>query len=122
MNAPGDDALIHTALAGRLDELEPRLATTLTFLAKLTRDPWNTTAADLAPMRAAGLSNAAIEEATRVALCFNTFNRLADAFDYELSSARTLKVSSTILLGPGYGAAVLPGSPRWTPPKALTAP
>lgn len=115
MKAYGDDQLVAAALEGRLDELEPRLATTLGFLRKVTLTPWDLTAADLAPMREAGIGDAAIEEATRVCLCFNVIDRLADALDYETAQGRGLKVNVKILLGVGYSAAVIPGSPPGLP-------
>ena len=116
MKVYGDDAVVTAALEGRLEELEPRLRATLGFLEKVTLTPWDLSATDLVPMREAGLDDAAIEEATRIALCFNVIDRLADAFNYEMSSGRGLKVSVSLILGVGYGAAVIPGSPRWSPP------
>jgi hypothetical protein len=108
--------VVKAAIEGRLDALEPRLATTLAFLRKLTLMPWDTSAADLVPMREAGVVDAAIEEAARVCLSFNVIDRLADSFDYEMSKGRTMTVNVRLLLGLGYTAAVIPGLRRWSPP------
>jgi len=116
VQAYGEDTLVAAALEGRLDELEPRLSATLGFLGKVTLTPWDLSAADLVPMREAGVGDAAIEEAVRASLCFNVIDRLADAFDYEVAKGRGLKVNVKILLGLGYSAAVIPGSPKWSPP------
>ena len=108
--------MVAAALEGRLDTLEPRLSATLGFLKKVTLTPWDLSAADLVPLREAGVGDAAIEEATRASLCFNIIDRLADAFDYKLAEGRGLQVNVKILLGAGYSAAVIPGSPTWSPP------
>lgn len=68
-------------------------------------------------MRAAGVSDAAIEEAARVCMGLSVFNRLSDALDFEVSEGRALKINAQILLRAGYGAAVVPGARRWSPPE-----
>ena len=90
-------------------ELEPRLETTLTFLAKLTREPWAVTPDDIAPMREAGLSDEAIEEAIRVCLCLNVIDRIADAFDFEVAGGRHLEAIVKMLTVAGYRLASIPG-------------
>lgn len=54
------------------------------YAEKLTRTPAAMTEADLAPLRAAGLSDAAIHDAIQVTSYFNYINRVADGVDVEL--------------------------------------
>ena len=49
------------------------------YAEKLTRAPSAMTAADLEPLRAAGLSDAAILDAVEIIAFFNYINRVADA-------------------------------------------
>lgn len=59
--------------------------TTLGLLEKLTLEPEKVTSADVEHVRAAGVSDQAIEEAMRVCALFNIINRLADAFEFDLT-------------------------------------
>ncbi|MEM9461199.1 MAG: hypothetical protein AAGF11_43955 [Myxococcota bacterium] len=90
-------------------DLEPRLRTALTFLAKLTLDPWSVEPADIEPMREAGLSDEAIEEVIGVCLCFCVIDRIADAFDFEVSGPRQLAAVVSMLSRVGYRLASIPG-------------
>jgi alkylhydroperoxidase family enzyme len=77
----------------------------LGLLEKLTLAPEDMTAADVALVRAAGVSDAAIAEAMRVCALFNIINRLADAFDFDTSlSAQPALVakSAEMMLRYGY--------------------
>lgn len=110
MASPNSDAaLIHAVLEDyESAPIEPRLKTTLAFIQKLTLHPWDVTPEDIAPMREAGVSDAAIEEAISVCACFNIIDRLADAFDFEIPNEH--KWIQRILLGPwGYLSSVVPG-------------
>jgi hypothetical protein len=60
-------------------------------------------------MRAAGVSDRAIEEAIYVAGMFNIIDRLADALDFEIPTRAQGPRTAAILLKLGYGASVLPG-------------
>ncbi len=81
----------------------------LAFLEKLTLRPAELGAEDVAPLRAAGLDDAAVESAMYVAFVFNVMDRLADAFDFRVNDERGLKWVARILLKVGYGAGVVPG-------------
>lgn len=63
--------------------IDERLRAMLGFLRKQTLEPESVGPDDMAPLRAAGLSDRAIQEAMMVAFCFNIMDRLADAFDFE---------------------------------------
>lgn len=74
----------------------------LGFLEKLTLDPEALTSADLAPLRAAGLSDAAIEDAIHVNALFSVYTRLADTFEFDIPPAEGFEQSATRLLRQGY--------------------
>ena len=57
----------------------------LGFLEKLTLSPDQLGAADLEPLRAAGLSDEAIEDAIHVCAQFNIYTRLADSLQFRRS-------------------------------------
>ena len=110
MLAYGDSSLVDAVLDDfEAAELEPRLRTTLEFLKQLTLEPWSVDPDALAPMRAAGVSDAAIEEAIRVCTCFSVVDRLADAFAFRVSRGRQLRLVKLILSRRGYAGAALPG-------------
>jgi len=103
-----DEALVKAVLAD--PETAPIPATTramLLFLRKLTLTPESVGADDVRALHAVGLDDAAIEEATYVAACFNVIDRLADAFDFKPNGARGLRWVARILLKAGYGAGSL---------------
>jgi uncharacterized peroxidase-related enzyme len=86
-----------------------QIRATLGFLEKLTKFPEAVTAADLAPMRAADVTEAAIEEAVQIGFVFCTINRLADAFDFELAEGKGRQRMGAMLYNLGYGIGSLPG-------------
>lgn len=110
MKALGDEAWVQRVLDGDPDvEIEPRLRATLDFVKKLTLDPWAMTPDDLVPVREAGVSDAAIEEAIAVCTAFSMITRLADAFDFPMSTENQRGGNVSMLLSRGYAAGVIPG-------------
>jgi alkylhydroperoxidase family enzyme len=110
VRALGDENVVKAALADpETAPISDKLRVTLRFLEKLTLSPDALTTADLEPLRAAGLDDAAIESAMYVAFVFNVIDRLADAFDFTPNDARGLKIASMFLLKAGYTATVVPG-------------
>jgi alkylhydroperoxidase family enzyme len=93
----------------RTAAIDARLRATLAFLEKLTLTPAEVGPADIEPMRAAGVSDQAIEEAIYVAGLFNVMDRIADALDFTPTPPDRLPRVARILAKLGYGAAVLPG-------------
>jgi alkylhydroperoxidase family enzyme len=89
--------------------IDERLRATLAFLEKLTLAPGEVGPADVEPMRAAGLSDVAIEEAIYVAGMFNVMDRLADAFAFDVATPEEAPRTAAILLRLGYKGGVLPG-------------
>jgi len=59
-------------------ELTPRDRAMLSFAVKLTRTPSAMTEADVAVLRAHGLSDEAIHDVVQITALFNYYNRLAD--------------------------------------------
>jgi uncharacterized peroxidase-related enzyme len=74
----------------------------LTFLDKLTLRPEALSKEDLAPLRAQGLTNAAIREAIHVAAVFNVYDRLADALGWEVPVDASFRAGAKFLMKNGY--------------------
>ena len=89
--------------------IDERLRATLRFLRKLTLEPNAVGGDDVRALHAAGVEDAAIEEAAYVATMFNVIDRLADAFDFRPNDAAGLRWVARILLKVGYGAGSIPG-------------
>jgi len=80
----------------------PKLRAMLAFLEKLTLAPDGVDAADVQPLRDAGLSDAAIEDAIHVCVLFNVYDRLADSFEFDIPDATGFAQSARMLLTRGY--------------------
>ena len=110
MKALGNGALVEAAIKNwRTAPLDERVRATLGFLEKLTLTPGEVSGADVAPLRQAGLTDAAIAEAIAAAFVFGVMARLANTFDFRVSDARGLRWACRILLGPGYRASSIAG-------------
>ncbi|MEZ4400754.1 MAG: hypothetical protein R3B06_12085 [Kofleriaceae bacterium] len=96
------NAAVDAAIDGDVTALSPAAAAVLPLLAKVTLDHMGLTAADLAPVLAAGVSAAAIREALDVAWAFNIINRLADAFEFGVGDQASFDASARHLLTRGY--------------------
>lgn len=108
---------VHSAMAGRLlgqdvvdaaladwrtAPLREELKLTVGFVQKLTRSPGDVTDEDVAPLRAAGLTEDAILTAIHISAQFSVLNRIADALDFRVPSAAALGRMGSILLKHGY--------------------
>jgi alkylhydroperoxidase family enzyme len=71
------------------------------MLRKLTMDS-GVSAVDMRAVLAAGVSRQQIEDALAVCFCFNTTNRLADAFGFSILDARGFEAGAKHLLARGY--------------------
>lgn len=74
----------------------------LAFLEKLTLTPGEVGAIDIAPLRAAGVSDEAIEDAIHVAVLFNIYDRLADSLGFDVPGPASFAHSAKMLLRRGY--------------------
>lgn len=86
----------------RTAPIDARLRATLGFLEKLTLEPASVTAADVAPLRAAGLSDAAIEDAIHATVLFNIYDRLADTLEFHIPGPASFAQGAEMLLKRGY--------------------
>jgi alkylhydroperoxidase family enzyme len=79
-----------------------RLRAALGFVKKLTLEPEALGAADVAALRAAGVTTTAAREAAWVAAAFNVMPRLADALGWEIPDERGFAAGARVLLKRGY--------------------
>ena len=86
----------------RTAPVDAKLRSALAFLEKLTLDPASVTPADISPMRAQGLSDAAIEDAIHVCTLFSIYDRLADSFEFDIPDEHGFAMSATMLIKRGY--------------------
>jgi alkylhydroperoxidase family enzyme len=99
----GEEEKVKAALADwRTADLEPRLRGAMAFLEKLTLTPREINGADVLAARAAGLNDQALREAIYVCFMLSTMDRLADAFDFAIPDAPTLKRYAWIAVSFGY--------------------
>lgn len=83
-NPTAADTFVHAIAADwRTAPLTPADAALCAFAEKLTRTPAAMTPADLDALRAHGLDDTAIHDATQVIAYFNYINRIADALGVE---------------------------------------
>jgi uncharacterized peroxidase-related enzyme len=97
-----DQAKVQAVLAD-LDSapIEEGLRATLRMLGKLTRDG-KVDAGDMREVLSAGVSPQQVEDALAVCAAFNTTDRLADAFGFELLSPEDFESGAKYLLKRGY--------------------
>lgn len=86
----------------RTAPMPEKLHAMLVFLEKLTLDAHDVGPEDMAPLRAAGLSDEAIEDAIHVCAAFNTINRVADTLGFDLQTPEGYAGAARFLLKVGY--------------------
>jgi alkylhydroperoxidase family enzyme len=105
-----DEKLVAAVLDNwRTAPVSEKMRSTLGFLEKLTTNPGAVGPGDLEPLRAAGVSDKAIEEAIYVCFLFSVMDRLADAFDFDLHSPQDFKRGGQVLYNFGYSRLSIPG-------------
>ena len=87
----------------RTAPIEPGLRATLDLLQKATLAPSEVSAADVDAVRAAGVSEEAIEDALAVCACFNLIDRVADSLGFDLPPAEVHAGYAEQFLLEGYG-------------------
>lgn len=97
-----DEDVAAARIAGLSDDIEEPLRATLQMLGKLTREHTVSEADMRALLLAAGVSREQIEDALAVCFAFNTMNRLADAFDFEIGPSTVFEAGAQYLLMRGY--------------------
>ena len=86
----------------RTAPIDEKLRVTLGLLEKVTLTPGEVGPADIAPLRAAEISEQAIEDALVVCALFNMIDRMADALDVAIPSAEGFARTAERLLEQGY--------------------
>jgi len=79
-----------------------KLRVTLEFLEKLTLKPSEVGPADVAPLRAEGVSDAAIEDAIHACVLFNIYDRMADSLSFHVPGPAGMAASGRSLMKRGY--------------------
>ncbi|MEM7468922.1 MAG: hypothetical protein AAF387_18815 [Pseudomonadota bacterium] len=98
-----DEALVNAVLEDwRTAPVSDRQRAILGYLEKLTLTPTELTEEDIAPLREAGLSDRAVEEAAFVAFNFSVMDRLADAFDFYIPTDTEQQATGSFLYKRGY--------------------
>jgi alkylhydroperoxidase family enzyme len=92
-------AVLDNWLTAPIDE---KLRVTLGLLEKITLSPGEIGSEDVTPLRAAGVSEDAIEDAIVVCALFNIIDRMADALDVTIPSAEGFARTAERLLEQGY--------------------
>lgn len=99
----GDDSLVKAVLADyRTAPIPENLRAMLAFLEKLTLNPAEVGPADIEPLRAAGLTDEAIEDAIHVNALFSVINRIADSLGFDLPAQEGYEAAARMLLKSGY--------------------
>lgn len=86
----------------RTAPIDAKLRATLEFLEKLTLRPDEVRPADVVPLREAGLSDEAIEDAIHACTLFNIYDRLADSLGWYLPAPDGYAASARNLIRRGY--------------------
>ncbi len=86
----------------RTAPVDGRVRAALGLIETMTLAPERLALDDLAPLRAAGVSEPAIEDVMQVCALFSIYTRLADAFGFEIPSAQAFSRSADMLLSRGY--------------------
>jgi len=87
----------------RTAPIEPGLCATLNLLQKVTLAPGEVSQEDVDAVRAAGVSDEAIEDALAVCACFNLIDRVADSLGFDLPPAEVHAGYAEQFLLEGYG-------------------
>ena len=82
--------------------IDEKMRDTLRLLEKVTLRPSEVGPEDITPLRAAGISDQAIEDALVVCALFNVIDRIADSLDVAIPSADGFAQTGERLLAHGY--------------------
>jgi alkylhydroperoxidase family enzyme len=105
-----DDELVAAVLKNwQTAPVNEKVRKTLGFLEKLTMSPNELSQEDIESMRFVGVSDKAIEEAIYVCFLFSVMDRLADAFAFDMPSAKDFQRGGRVLYSLGYRGLSIPG-------------
>jgi uncharacterized peroxidase-related enzyme len=101
--AAGDRAAAAAVLRDwRGAKVDPKVSAVLVFLEKMTREPGALAPSDADAVRAAGVSQAALEDAITIGFLFNVINRIANAMDFHVPSPDACAKTAPFLIKKGY--------------------
>ncbi|MBI5611172.1 MAG: hypothetical protein HY902_20025 [Deltaproteobacteria bacterium] len=83
-------------------DVSPQARAMLPVLSKMAQAADQLEPADFAPLRALGVTDAAITHALHVAFLFHIINRMADALQFHVGDDAAFASSAKALLGRGY--------------------
>jgi alkylhydroperoxidase family enzyme len=86
----------------RTAPINEKLRATLGFLEKLTLSPGDVGPGDIVPLRDAGVSDGAIEDAIYACTYFNMIDRIADSLGFEVLSDEAFAARAERFLEQGY--------------------
>jgi uncharacterized peroxidase-related enzyme len=98
----GDPTLEAVLTDWRTAPVSEPVRATLGFLQQLTLAPETVTPADIAPLRAQGLTDAHIADAIAICTLFCIINRVADALDFRVPTPEEARHDARSLLKRGY--------------------
>lgn len=97
------EALVAAALEDwRRAPLDDRLKAACAVIEAMCATPPALTPARFAPLRAAGVSRAGLDELVEICALFNTIVRLADTLDFAMVSPEQFRKDGKFLLKRGY--------------------
>ncbi|MGH7438208.1 MAG: carboxymuconolactone decarboxylase family protein [Polyangiaceae bacterium] len=100
--ALGKELVDRVVATGDAPGLSDKARVALPFVEKLTLEPERVTAADLEPLRRAGISNDAIVDLAYVVMLFCMYNRIVDAMGCEPVPPDQVAAVAHMLLEKGY--------------------
>jgi uncharacterized peroxidase-related enzyme len=98
----GDETRQAVLSGWRTAPISEKLRAALELIEKLTLRPDEVNSDDMEAQRAAGLSDAAIEDAIHVTALFNIIDRIADALGFDIPSDSGFANMAEVLLKRGY--------------------
>ena len=98
----GDDVVAAAIESPATAPVRPEVRAVLTFLDVLAEDPDRIGPDDIRAARAAGVDDAALEEAVRISALFHVINRVMDAAGAGPLEGRSLEVARKVVMGGGY--------------------
>ncbi len=98
----GDEAVAAALDAPATAPVRPEVAAALVFLGKLADAPDDVGVDDVAAVRAARVTDAALDEAVHISVLFHVINRVVDAAGAGPLEGRSLAIARRVVMGGGY--------------------
>lgn len=98
----GDEVTEKVLADWRTAPVSPRMRAALAFVEAITLRPDDLSTANVEAAKAAGLTEAAIEDAAWVSITFSVIDRVADTLGFGIASKREFARGARVLLKRGY--------------------